>query len=122
LNVGIFQSADEVDYLAAGVRSTGGSAEVGAAAEGAVLVDEAAGGGAVEEGAGSILALRQRLAAGCLEGAGGKEGFSPGQVGSFSGQLKVAALGAKLTGTGDWTIGQILVDGANDRESGLLCL
>ena len=42
LFVDLLEAADEVEDIAAGVGSAGGGAEVGAAAEGAVFIDEAA--------------------------------------------------------------------------------
>ena len=92
--VDLFEAADKVDHFAAGVGSAGGGAEVGAAAEGTVFVNEATGGLRIEERAGTVGARGERFASGGFEGAGGKEGFTAGEIRGFSGEFEMATLGA----------------------------
>jgi len=82
---------------------------VGAAAKGAGFIDEAAGGAGIEQGASAIVADGKGFAAGGAEGLCGNEGFAAREVGDFSGELELAALGAE---------GAIPLDGAG-REVGV---
>ena len=118
LFVDLFEAADEVEDFAAGVGSAGGGAEMGAAAEGTVFVDEAAGGLRIEERAGAVGAGREGLASGGFEGAGGEEGFAAGEIRGFAGEFEMAALGAQLAVALDRTRGEVAVDGADFVECG----
>jgi hypothetical protein len=93
--VDFFEAVDEVEDLAAGMGAAGGLAEVGAAAEGAGFVDEAAGGAGIEQGTGSVVADGEGFAAGGAEGFGGDEGFAAREVGDFAGELELATPGAE---------------------------
>ena len=93
--VDFLEAVDEVEDMGAGIHAAGGLAEVGAAAEGAGLVDEATGGAGIEQGAGAVFADGEGFSAGGAEGFGGDEGFAAREVGDFSGELELAASGAE---------------------------
>jgi hypothetical protein len=116
LRVDGFEAADEVDDFGAGAGSAGGGAEMGAAAKGAVVVDEAATVGA-EERAGAVGMFRERFAAGGAEGARGEERFAAGDLRDAAGGLELAAASEAGAGAVDWAGFEFLVDGADFGES-----
>ena len=83
--VDLFEAPDEIDHLTARVGSAGGGAEMGAAAEGAVFVDEAARGLRIEERARTVVTHGELFSSRRFEGVRGEERFAAGQVGSFAG-------------------------------------
>jgi hypothetical protein len=93
--VDFLEAVDEVEDMGAGIHAAGGLAEVRAAAEGAGVVDETAGGSGVEKGAGAVFTDGEGFSACGAEGFGGDEGFAAREVGDFSGELELAAPGAE---------------------------
>ncbi len=91
----MLEAVDEVEDMGAGVDAAGGLAEVGAAAEWAGFVDEAACGAGIEQGAGAVVADGEGFSAGGAEGFGCEQGFAAGEVGDFSGALELATSGAE---------------------------
>ena len=87
------EAADQVEDFAPAVRAAGGRAEMGAAGEGAVGIDETAAGAGIEHGAGAVRGLRKTGAPGGAEGFYGEEGFGVGEPGSRAGVAELAALG-----------------------------
>jgi hypothetical protein len=115
LAIEIFQAADQVEDFAARVGAAGGGAEMGAAAEGAILVDEAA---AVlaQERAIALARGGQRLAPGGADGLRGDERLAAGELRRFAGQAELAALGAAEAGAFDRPGVDLAVDGADFSE------
>lgn len=74
--VDFLEAADEVEDMCAGIWAAGRGAKMRAAAEGARVVDEAAGGFRVEEGTGAVGAGGEGFSAGGAEGVGGDECFA----------------------------------------------
>lgn len=98
LGVDHFEAANEIEHIAAGVRATGRGAKVGAAAEGAAFVDQAAAGG-IQERASAILPFGETGAAGSAQRFGGDQGFSLGELRDAAREMKLAASRAAFTGT-----------------------
>ena len=96
--VDFLEAADEVEDMGAGVGAAGCGAKMCAAAEGTRLVDEAAGGFRVEEGAGAGGVGGECCSASGAEGVGGDEGFCVGEVWGFTGEFEMAAVGAEGAG------------------------
>jgi hypothetical protein len=85
LFVDLFEATDEINDFSARVGSAGGGAEMGAAAEGAVFVDEAARGLRIEKRARTVVTHGELFSSRRFEGVRGEERFAAGQVGSFAG-------------------------------------
>ncbi len=91
--VDLFETADEIENFATCDRAAGGGAKMCAAAEWAIVVDEAIAGGRVEHGTGAIRIFRERFAAGGAKCARGDDRFAFRQVRSATGQFKMATFG-----------------------------
>ena len=113
------EPADQVEDFAAGVRTAGGLAEVGAAGEWAVGVDEAAAGPGLEHGAGAVGWLRQTGAAGGAEGLDGDKRLRVGQPRGVTGMAELAALGAPDAIALDGPGGEIGIDAADAGDGGI---
>ena len=118
LFVDLLEAADEIDDFAARIGSARRGAEVGPAAEGSVLVNEAARALRIQQGARPVSAGRQRFASGGLERAGREQGLAAGQVRDFAREFEVATLGAEFTVALDGAGGQVAVDAAHLLECG----
>ncbi len=88
----LLQSLDQVDQIAPGVGAARSGAEMGPAAEGAILVDQAFPRLGAQEGAPVAVALELRSARGPPR-LRGDEGLALGKVGRRPGEDEVAALG-----------------------------
>ena len=95
------------------VRAPGCGAEVGAAPEGARVVDEAAGSFRIEQWTSTVITGGEDFAAGGAEGVGGDEGFCVGEVWGFAGELEMAAVGAEGTGALEGAGCEVGVDFSN---------
>lgn len=116
-----FQFMDEVADFLAGVRAAGGFAEVGAAGEGAGIVNGAT---AVrsQQRAGAVCRQREFFLSGGAGGGVGHEGFAPGEKGGAAGQAEPAAVGAVQAIPLDGTLGEPGVDLPDlGEEGGAFC-
>jgi len=107
------EAMDQIDDTRARSGAAGGRTEVSATPEGAVLVDQAARGFRMEEGAGPVGSFRQFSSPGGPEGLGRDERFALGEVGRQAGDFEVATLGPQGAVAGQRALGQFLVNGAN---------
>ena len=117
LGVDFLQSVDEIADFSPGVRSAGGGAKVGAAAEGAVEVNEATT-LRIEQWTSAVGALGEAGAAGGAQGFGGGEGFAFSEVRCAAGEFEMAALGAQRAVAFDGAGGHFRVDRADARDGG----
>ena len=101
IRVDLLKLTNEIENLFPIHGPSGGLAEVGAATEGAGFINEAFLGLRLQEGAGAVGGLGQMFSACSPKGLGGEEGFSTGELGYFSGKLKLAALGSPQAGALD---------------------
>ena len=90
---------------------------MGAAAEGAVVVDETAT-LRIEQRTRAVGALGEAGAAGGAQGFGGGEGFAFGEVRCAAGEFEMAALGAQCAVAFDGAGGHFRVDRADARDDG----
>ena len=119
--IDLLQAPDQVEYLAPRVGAARGVAEMGAASEGATLVDHAALGEGVEQGTGSVLPLRQFLPAGRAHRLGGGEGLTQGQHRGPSREPEAAAFRLERAVARGGICRQIGVD-LSDCRDGILRL
>ena len=112
-----FQFMDEVADFLAGVGSAGGFAEVGAAGEGAGIVDGAAAVRA-QEGTGTICRKWEFFLPGGAGSGAGDEGFAPGEERGAAGQAEPAAFGAVEAVSFDGPLGEPGVDFPDLGEEG----
>jgi len=111
--VDFLETADEVEDMGAGIGAAGGSAKMGATAERARFVDEAAGGFRVEEGTGAGCVGGEGSSAGGSDGIGGDEGFAAREEWGFSSELEMAAVGAEGAGALEGAGREVGVDFSN---------
>ena len=117
LGVDFLQSMDEIADFAPRVRSAGGSAKVGAAAEGTILIDEAAA-LRIEQGTRAVGPLGEAGAPGGAQGFRGGERLAFRQVRCAAGQLEVTALCALRAGAFDRACREFRIDGADACDGG----
>jgi hypothetical protein len=112
LFVDVLKSMNQVLYVTSRKIASGGGAEVSAAAEGTIGVNQAFPLGG-EHGAGSILTFGELGATAGFEGFGSEESFPTGEVGNFAGEFKLAAFRAAFAKTFGGAFGQIFVNGSD---------
>jgi len=108
--VDFFEAAYEVEDLVSRIGASGGGAEMRAATKRAGFVDQAAGGFGIEQRAGAIGGGGQGFASGGAEGFGGDESLASRELGDFSGEMELAAFGAKRAIPLQWPRGEVGVD------------
>jgi hypothetical protein len=108
--VEVFQAVDEVDDFLSRVGPAGGGAEVGAAAKWAAVVDQAASGFLLQEGAYTVGSGGEAPIAGAPPGFGGGERFAFGQERGAAGQFELAALRPADAVALDGAAAQFVVD------------
>jgi hypothetical protein len=96
--VDFFEASDEVEDMGAWVGAAGCGAKMCAAAKGARVVDEAAGGFRIEHRANAVITGGEGFSTGGAEGVGGDEGFSVGELWCFTGEFEMTTVGAEGTG------------------------
>lgn len=114
-----FKSADEIEYVPPGTWAAGRSAKMGAASEGAVLINQAASCKWIEKRTGTIFADRQGFSSGCPESFGSEKCFSLGQRGDKAGALEVTALRAQAAVSFGLACGEVCIN-LPDFEQGLV--
>jgi hypothetical protein len=111
------EPVDEVSDVLSGIRSACSGAKMRPAAKGAVLVGEAASGGA-KQWAGSISALGERFPPGGPHALGEHQGFSASQVRGFAREAKLTALGEASTASFERALSEFGVDRLHRAEGG----
>ena len=112
----LFQATDQRQHLMALDRSARVLAKMGPAAEWSRFIDQTLSRVGLEHGAGSVRALRQGFSPGGPKCLGGEEGFPAGQLGNFSGELKLAAFRPAQAVSLNRTLSKLRVHGTHFRE------
>jgi hypothetical protein len=89
----LFKAPDKIDNIAARDWSAGRRAEVCAASERPIVVDQTIAGHRLEHGTGAIGIFRQRLPASGSKRASSDDCFPFCEIGSSAGQFEMAAFG-----------------------------
>jgi hypothetical protein len=93
--VDFLKAMDEMQHVFSSIRSTCRRAKMGAATEGPILIDQATSGEWVEHRTGPIRRGRQGFPPRGAKSFGNNQSLAPREVGRFSCEAKLAALGTK---------------------------
>ena len=115
LGIDFLKPTDEVEDFLALHRAASRLAEVGAAAEGSGIIDEAFVGLGLEKGTGPVGGFWQMFSAGSAKAMGYEQGFPSGQLGSFSREFELAAFRSTKAVAPDRSLGEI---GINRTDAG----
>jgi len=118
--IDLFQTTDQRQHLVAPDRAARHLAKMGPAAERSRGIDQTLSRVGLKHGASSVRALRQGFSPGGPKRLGGEESFPAGQLGNFSGELKLAAFRSPQTVSLDRALGQLRINGTHLREEWLM--
>ena len=111
--IDLFQATDQRQHLVALDRSARILAKMGPAAERSRFIDQTLSRAGLQHGAGSVRALGQGLSPGGPKCLCGEKGFPAGQLGNFSGELKLAAFRPAQAVSLDRAPGKFLINGTH---------
>ena len=94
--INLFQATDQRQHLVALEGAARRLAKMGPATQRSGFIDQALSRVRLKHGAGSVRVRRQVFSSGGPERLCGEEGFPAGQLGNFSGELKLAAFRSPL--------------------------
>ncbi len=113
VEIDLFQTTDQRQDLVALDGSASVLAKMGPAAEGARFINQALPRIGLQHGASPIRTHGQGFSAGGPKRLGGEEGFTPGELGDFSGKPKLAAFRSAQAVSLDRPAGQLRINGTD---------
>ena len=116
LTINLFQAMDQRQHLVALDGAARRLAKMGPAAERPCCIDQALSRVGLKHGAGSVRARGQGFSPGGPKRLCREEGFPAGQLGNFSGELKLAAFRSPQAVSLDRALGKLRINGTHLRE------